>query len=363
MTVPTRVCAVGDIWFGDHPVRIGHGVRSSLQRRGTDNFFSPVADFFGGADIRFGNLESVLSDKGLEMSSLRSSEMRGFPGCIDPLLRVNFNVLNVANNHMMQHGIEAFEETIRLLTHSGIGVVGIDGNETTSELILDIHGETIIFLGYSLHREDYYKDTPPYSLRASYSDVLAEVREIRRNRTGTIICSLHWGSEFVPFPGGEQVALGRELINAGVTLVLGHHPHVLQRIESYGSGLIAYSLGNFVFDLWPSDTRRSAILHVDLVNGRVVHHHITPIFINSHFQPVPATGDIADLIRKRTHHSPSLSPHIEPGGRQYEDIAKDYSASFRWSSYRYFISNLWRYTPTMIVQSVSRTLGRRILAG
>ena len=65
--------------------------------------------------------------------------------------------------------------------------------------------------------------------------------------------SLHWGIEKAFYPSPKQVALAHKLIDSGATIILGHHPHVIQGIENYKSGLIAYSLGNFQFAFDPKE--------------------------------------------------------------------------------------------------------------
>ena len=77
--------AVGDVWFGDHPVVIGHGINSTAKRLGVHHFFKRVRFLLRSADIVFCNLESVLSEKGLKKHYLPSVEMRGFPECVDAL--------------------------------------------------------------------------------------------------------------------------------------------------------------------------------------------------------------------------------------------------------------------------------------
>src|SRR5437867_4208671 len=94
-----RIAAVGDIMVGDHPVKLGHGVRSTLTRLGHDYLLARVRDALTGNDIVCGNLECVLSDSGLVRGRLASEEFRGSPSCVSALKDAGFNVLGLANNH------------------------------------------------------------------------------------------------------------------------------------------------------------------------------------------------------------------------------------------------------------------------
>src|SRR5688500_6970833 len=124
VTLPTLV-AVGDISFGDHFVCASFGVDSMLRTKRNLDVFENVKAILRGRDIVFANLETVLSEAGLERARLDSMHMRGRPQYITQLESGGFNVMNVANNHMLQHGRRAFEETIELLKSHRILPVGL----------------------------------------------------------------------------------------------------------------------------------------------------------------------------------------------------------------------------------------------
>ncbi len=125
-----------------------------------------------------------------------------------------------------------------------------------------------------------------------------------------IITSLHWGIENVFYPSPGQIDLARKMIDAGATLILGHHPHVVQGIEEYKGGLIAYSLGNFQFALHSNRlirerTRRSIILITDLGKDGMKSYSVIPIKINEDHIPYlmdqqerQATLSLIDTISK-----------------------------------------------------------------
>ena len=161
------LCAVGDLMLGDHPVVFGHGVRSRLGKEGKRWLFSKAHKAWEGADIVFGNLESVLSNTGMVTGDLKSSEMRGRPETVHSLAEAGFNILNVANNHILQHGEAAFSETIDLLKQNGIASVGlrsVDGRFYSQPCHVERKGITVGFLGYSFQKEKHTKKPPLYAV-------------------------------------------------------------------------------------------------------------------------------------------------------------------------------------------------------
>ena len=121
------ISAVGDIMLGDHPVRIGQGVRSTLEKTATGDLLGDVTRFLRGSTGRFGNLEVVHSDAGLVRERLESYEFRGAPSAIRTLRDAGFTVLSVANNHCMQHGVGAFEESASRLSTCGYHAARVEG--------------------------------------------------------------------------------------------------------------------------------------------------------------------------------------------------------------------------------------------
>lgn len=360
-----EITAVGDISLGDHPVCAGIGIRSSLEKNGI-GIFSDVADLLAGTDICIGNLETIASDKGFKRFSLSSYEMRGNPRHLKILKDLGFNVLGMANNHAMQHGREAFEDTFRRAKELGIGVIGIDSTESRSTIPVEIEhegGAKSYCFAVSIRPEEWDPDpgSVPYSLRERREKLIDEVKELKESCTGFLICSIHWGLEFLEHPGPEQVELARALINNGVDVVLGHHPHVLQSIEYYGSGLIIYSLGNFCFDLWEERTRLTIIAKITLDLKGSPKFDFIPVKIKDNF-----TLHLASKEDKRRITSLLYSKINNPNSgwvRSDSEYLSSYNKArkkFRYSSYHHFSKNILNYPLWVVVQSVLRTVIRRI---
>lgn len=355
------IAAVGDISLGDHPVCVGHGMRKAFEKKG-HQILKNVKHYLQDADVVIGNLETVASDAGLNRFSLQSYEMRGRPAHLDYLKDAGFNVLGVANNHAMQHGRRAFQNTVEHLKRLDISVIGID----------DDHGRTIyrqvagpgraksIIFSASARPEEWTDAIVPYSLRLNEEELLDEVKELRNICDGFLICSIHWGLEFLDMPGPEQISLGHNLIDAGVDVLFGHHPHVLQPVEEYNGGLIFYSLGNFTFDLWPLSTKYSVIATVKFEKNKLPKYICTPVLIGESYTVTPANEPHYSTIRKKisndrmTEHKNNLSP------REYYQNYMAARLDFRYSSYKYFLKKIHKYPLHFLIQSFGRTVIRRL---
>jgi len=119
-----------------------------------------------------------------------------------------------------------------------------------------------------------------------------------RDSCDIIIASFHWGSEYKDLPTWTQKKLGRLAIDQGAKLVHGHHPHVLQGVEFYNGGLIAYSLGNFIFDQTSEECKESALLFVKIKEDSITTASMVPLEIVKN-RPGPAGKKKVKAIQAR----------------------------------------------------------------
>jgi poly-gamma-glutamate synthesis protein (capsule biosynthesis protein) len=287
--------AVGDIMLGDHPICIGHGVGSSLKRKEPGTLFSNVSDILGKADITFGNLECALSDMNIESKSLSSVRLRGSEKSIHELKSVNFNVVSIANNHILEHGDVALDRTKELLKQHKINAIGVaDTKEQSRQVfVIEVKGIKIGFLAYCLIR-----DKTAYCSVDNTQEIIDDVRKAA-SKVDFLIVSIHWGNEFIRKPSPQQVKLGHAIIDAGAKVVLGHHPHVLQGVEEYNAGIIAYSMGNFVFDMWQRKMRESMIFSCNLSKDGIESFDIIPAYIGKDFKPFLLKGIEKEKIKSK----------------------------------------------------------------
>ena len=357
--------AVGDIALGDHPLCTGFGTHSRMRRETAAFPFAHVKQILAGADIRFGNLECTLSERGLKPNDYHSVQMRGHVGYVGALVDAGFEVLNHANNHSMQHGKEPFNETLQMLKQANIAVCGVAQGNASAPAIMTIKGLRIGFLGYSLRPRQYFIETPLYA-EGSTESIGNDVRALRQG-SDIVVVSLHWGDEFIDRPSPDDVQLAHDVIDAGADLIIGHHPHVLRGVERYGRGWIVYSLGNFVCDmLWEEETRETAICECRLTKAGVEEVRLIPVRINEDSQPVPLQGDAsARLDARLAGLSDALRRTRSADGRpeaaaEYEADAYTAHARSRGRSHRYFLKNAYRFPPRILAGQLTTYVRNRL---
>jgi poly-gamma-glutamate capsule biosynthesis protein CapA/YwtB (metallophosphatase superfamily) len=171
------------------------------------------------------------------------------PRYIRLLQESNILLVNAANNHIYDYGIEGIESTMEYLGSANIAYAGIGKSlqEAREPVIFSVKGKILGFLGYFGGMGQFAATDTSAGLAPRFpSYILSDIKTLRE-KADYVIVSLHWGIEGESYPEDWQGVLGRASIDAGADLIIGHHPHVLQGIERHNGGVIAYSLGNFLF--------------------------------------------------------------------------------------------------------------------
>jgi len=239
-----------------------------------------VAELLASADISFANLESPFSDRGRGFD--KGMVFRAEPDMIAALKTAGLDVVSTANNHVRDCGGHGIEFTLDLLAKNGILATGTAANAKLAHagVIVARKGVGFGFLGYTFDQSNgNHKDVDDRVAMLDVDQMRADVTSLRQ-RADVVIVSMHAGSEYQPNPNPLQQRFARAAIDAGASLVVGHHPHVVQTIEAYGNGVIYYSLGNLVFDQFQlTKTQRGWIADVHFVGPRMVSYGIIPIDI------------------------------------------------------------------------------------
>lgn len=249
--------------------------------------FARIASITSAADLTFGNLETTVSSRGFANGC--GFCFRADPRGMEGLRAAGFDVLSVANNHVWDFGLPAFEDTLRYISESDMMAVG--GGMTIEEArkphVRVVNGSRIAFLAYT--------DILPASAQATDVRAGAMVyraasasEDIVRSRTvaDIVVVSFHTGTEYELHHSAHQERIYHELIDAGADVIIGHHPHVVQDVEQYRGKWIIYSLGNFVFDQnWSEETRRGMMLDVHLRDGAISSIATHSIDISTQYQP------------------------------------------------------------------------------
>ncbi|MDO8557482.1 MAG: CapA family protein [Candidatus Jorgensenbacteria bacterium] len=289
--------AVGDIMLSR---AVGRRIASS------GDFIFPfrnIAPIIQVADVAFGNLESLIAAGGEDQGNYFS--FRAAPQAAEGLSFAGFDILSLANNHNMDWGSGALLETINILSGRGIRTVGAgkDSEEANASIIINANGIKIGFLAYTLVYQpnpsagglatETCAGTPPACAGIAQAETskfsLASAEEnVRHLRTEAdiVAISFHWGNEYETKSSEEQQVIAHAMIDAGGDLIIGHHPHVVQEVEQYKNGWIAYSLGNFVFDQYFSkETMEGLLLKVDIKGNKIAELSQMKIQLNGDFQP------------------------------------------------------------------------------
>lgn len=288
------------IFAGD--IMLDRGVEESVNKYGKDDWkfpFLKIADTLREADILFGNLEGPISDKGVRVGSIYS--FRAEPEVIEGLKFAGFDILSVSNNHILDYGRLAMEDTFLRLKKAEIDYVGggFNEEEAYSPIIKEINpirkskisngasGTKIAFLAYTNLGTSYWsaKGNRPGIAWLTKESLEKGVKETKE-KADLVIVSMHFGEEYQSQPNQEQKYFVKLAIDSGANLVIGHHPHIIQPVEKYNEGYIAYSLGNFVFDqVFSEKTMKGLLLKVLVKDGKIKELIPIEIEINQYFQP------------------------------------------------------------------------------
>lgn len=251
--------------------------------------FLNIAQDLQEADLLFGNLESMISDKGYDLGGKYS--FRAPPQTMQGLTYAGFDILSVANNHSFDYTREAFADTLKRLKKENILYVGGGFNyeEAHTVKIKEIKDTKIGFLAYTNVGFSAWQATqnePGIAwVDESSLDVLKnDIKEAKKS-VDILIVSFHFGQEYEKEPDENQKLLAESALKAGADIIVGHHPHVVQSLEKNEQGIIAYSLGNFVFDQYFSEeTMSGAILQVLVKDKEIIKAELMKTKINSQYQ-------------------------------------------------------------------------------
>ncbi len=259
-------------------------------------FFQEVEPIFSQDDLTIVNMEGTLTQE----TSRKENEIYAFKGdeeYAQILTEGSVEAANLANNHSYDYGEKSYTDTIQALEDVGISTFGYDRTA-----IVDVKGVKVGLLGtYEL---DVHEDCE--------EDMIENIQSLQEQGAQIIIASFHWGIERANIPNEIQVDLAHSAIDHGADLVLGHHPHVLQGIETYKGKNIVYSLANFCFggNSSPSDMDSMIFQQTfTLEDGELIEDNVTnviPVKVSSSweqgindYQPVPVEGDTGEAIISR----------------------------------------------------------------
>ncbi len=236
------ITLVGDIYLGGRVVPF-------IERYSPEYPFRHIKDVLKGSDVVIGNLESPLTTSE-DVFMEKRFIFKAPPVVARWMKEVGFDILTLANNHIMDFGPGGLTDTLTVLKKVGILHTGAGMNieEARRPVFVRVGGIRIGVLAYSntLPKEFYAGRDSPGTAPGYYGYVRRDVRRLRKE-ADVVVVAFHWGEEGSFFPKDYQRELAHLAIESGAHLVVGHHPHVIQGIEFSGDGIVFYSLGNLVF--------------------------------------------------------------------------------------------------------------------
>ena len=268
-------------------------------------FFQKVLPVFSQDDLTIVNMEGILTAEELQRE-IKQFAFKGDPEYVQILTEGSVEAANLANNHSRDYGEQSYTDTIEIMENAGIPTFGYDRTA-----LLDVKGVKVGLVGtYEL--ADHM---------GCEEEMIQNIESLKEQGAQLIIASFHWGIERTNVPNEIQVDLAHSAIDHGADLVLGHHPHVLQGIETYKGKNIVYSLGNFCFggNSGPNDMDAMIFQQTfTLEDGELVEDNvtnITPVKISgswaqgvNDYQPTPVEGDIGEgIISRIEEYSQSLA--------------------------------------------------------
>jgi poly-gamma-glutamate synthesis protein (capsule biosynthesis protein) len=235
-------------------------------------------DLLRTADLSMVNLECPITERGTRQA--KPFTFRMHPRYVEALVSAGIDLVNVANNHIYDFGTVGLDDTMYFLDSAGVGHVGAGrhAEEAHRGVILEVKGKRLGFLGYYGGGEAPAASPGQAGVaRRTLSVMVTDIRRLKEtDRCDYVFVNLHWGVEKAVVPDPDQVKQARQLIDSGADVIVGHHPHVLQGVERYGSGIIAYSLGNLVFGGNSRHTYSTALLEITIGN-QGLQHRIVPV--------------------------------------------------------------------------------------
>lgn len=299
--ISITISVVGDCTLGtDENFNYSRSLNAYYEKNGPEYFLKNVKNIFETDDLTIANLEGTFTD--LTTRADKTYAFKGPAEFVNILTTSSVEAVTLANNHSRDYGAQSLTDTRNTLDSAGVIHFGYDVTK-----VVEVKGVKVGLVGI-------YELIDHTGRAQQLKDNIAKVKD---EGADIVIVIFHWGIERDAAPNSHQTMLGRLAIDEGADLVCGHHPHVLQGIETYKGKNIVYSLGNFCFggNSNPSDKdtmifQQTFTITKDGVKDDNV-TNIIPCSLSSentrnNYQPTPATGEEAERILKKIEERSSL---------------------------------------------------------
>jgi poly-gamma-glutamate synthesis protein (capsule biosynthesis protein) len=290
-----KIVAGGDV-IGDR------SIRTIIANQGGEAVFKGIAGILTKADLALVNLETPLTSGG-DPQYWKDVVFKGDPRLAEAMADSGIDVVTMANNHAGDQGDSGLMDSIRHVRKAGLKVCGAGEDLSAARLprFFTVDGVRVAFLGFT--------DVLPVGFPATSSspgtspgrsDVGAVKQAVRNaaKKADYVVVAWHWNYEFTTAPSYLESSEGKAMIDAGADLVIGHHPHVLQGVQAYHGGFIAWSTGNLVFDHQSGSCAQTMLVRAEVSKKRI-EVDLIPLTINYDGRPRRAYGSAATTILNR----------------------------------------------------------------
>ncbi len=294
-TEPPAADSIRLVFAGD--TILSGKVKDVVISNGNGNYqylFQYAGDYLRNADLAFINLESIITSEG---TSENNSALRADPAAVNGLTYAGIDVVSVANDHAFDYGRTGFDSSLQNMKNAGISCIGGGTfEESYTAKIIDVKGTRVAFLAFTNLGNEYsvraQQNDPSQGLSARtgvawyYMKYVGPAIISAKKQADIVIVSLHMGKAGEKLPNLSQDKRAHYCVDQGASLVIGHHPQVIQPVMVYIKGHIAYSLGNFITDQEGFDAKKGIILEVVVSNKQIAKINRKYVYINSNYQPV-----------------------------------------------------------------------------
>jgi poly-gamma-glutamate synthesis protein (capsule biosynthesis protein) len=263
--------------------------------------FGPVSTILSAADLSMVNLETAVTDGGTPEP--KEFHFRAPASAFTAVKAAGVDVVSLANNHTLDYGRTGLADTLRAATEAGVPVVGAGDSAASAYApwTTTVKGVRIAILGFSQITElastwEALDDRSGIAMAISFDRALAAIRAARA-AADVVVVFMHWGQEYRACPISLQSSFAEQAAEAGATVIVGSHVHVMQGATWVGSTYVAYGLSNFVW--WYNDaaSNDTGVIRVTLTGTSITGTEFLPAYIDrTTGQPIPSTGDEAARI-------------------------------------------------------------------
>lgn len=326
-----QIYAVGDICPGEHYFSFGHGVVSQFEQGTLQHNLASIKPYLTHADILIGNLEGPISNSSKHSDPVESRAFRGKPEFASWLKTIGFSHISIANNHIMQHGVDAALESIDAVRRAGIIPIGL--RDPSLEWFckperVQHNDVTIGILAYSFVTERYEPTQEIYADGRDPSAIKADIQKLKKE-ADVVLVYLHAGDEGLAYPSEDMKQICKEISDASADIILAHHSHTVQGVESNARSVIFYSLGNFIFDMaWDKKYAQVGIADIQIQRAQPKISHTLHILEKTR-----------QGYREISHNDLSM-PNISPAS--YQSALENFEKGSQLKKIIFFVTNFHR---------------------